>query len=80
MKNQKGFGNEIQNHKEKLDADSHLSKSIFSHCVFDLCNQSVGFIFDFKADAGTNIYEFTISEIPQDKEAIENFIIQIARK
>lgn len=40
----------------------------------------VGFIFGFKADAGANIYEFTISEIPQDKEAIENFIIQIARK
>lgn len=79
MKNQKGFGNEIQNHKEKLDTDSHIFEHIFSHCVFDYVITGVGFIFDFKADAGANIYEFTISEIPQDKEAIENFIIQIAR-
>ena len=29
MKNQKGFGNEIQNHKEKLDADSRIFEHIF---------------------------------------------------
>ena len=31
-----------QNHKEKLDADSHLSKPIFSPRVFDLCYHGDG--------------------------------------
>lgn len=65
--------------KNWMRIHTYLSLFFLPACLIYVIT-GVGFIFGFKADAGTNIYEFTISEIPQDKEAIENFIIQIARK
>ncbi len=65
--------------KNWIQIHTYLSIFFLTACLIYVIT-GVGFIFGFKADAGANIYEFTISEIPQGKEAIESFIIQIAQK
>ena len=41
--------------------------------------KGVGFIFDFKADAGATIHEFQIESIPP-KEQVQDFILQKLRE
>ena len=65
--------------KNWMQIHTYLSLFFLPACLIYVIT-GVGYIFDFNADADAKIYEFSISEIPQGKEAIENFIIQIARK
>ena len=54
--------------KNWMRIHTYLSLFFLPACLIYVIT-GVGFIFDFKADAGANIYEFTISEIPPSRDA-----------